>query len=112
VYGSRASHETDRVAESAIECGEPQVAGLLAFVAARVEEDRLGAQLTTPVDESLVGRCDVVERVLLDMARDACRPGEPCPLPERCLRALGEYAFAHSTHHDFHPAWLAWRILP
>jgi hypothetical protein len=31
-----------------IECGDATVAGLLAFVAARAEEDRLGAHLALP----------------------------------------------------------------
>jgi len=98
--------------EAAIECGDAKVAGLLAFVAARVEEDRLGAHLATAVDEAALERCDIVQQVLLDMARDTCSPGSPCLLPQRCLRALGEYAFVHQAHRDFDPEWMAWRLLP
>lgn len=98
--------------DAAIECGDAKVARLLAFVAARVEEDRLGAHMTTPVDEAALERCDIVQQVLLDMARDTCSPSEPCLLPQRCLRALGEYAFVHKTHRDFDPGWKAWRLLP
>jgi hypothetical protein len=100
------------MSEAAIQCGDPMVAGLIAFVAARAEEDRLGAHLTTPVDEAALDRCDVVQQVLLDMARDTCRVSEPCLLPQRCLLALGEYAFAHRTHQDFDPEWMGWRLLP
>jgi hypothetical protein len=96
----------------AIECGDGKVADLLAFVAARADEDRLGAHLMTPADETAIETCDVVQQVLLDMARDTCRPGEPCRLPQRCLRALGQYAFSHRDHHDFDPGWMAWRLLP
>jgi hypothetical protein len=97
--------------EAEVKCGDATVAGLLAFVAARVEEDRLGGLLTTPVDEALLDQCDIVQHVLLDMARDTCRASEPCRLPQRCLRALGEYAFAHKTHKDFCPGWAGWRLL-
>ena len=97
--------------ELAIECGNPHVADLVAFVAARAEEDRLGAYLASPIDERQIKACDLVRDVLLEMAREACRSGEPCPLPERCLRALGEYAFTHRSHPDFHLAWLGWRLL-
>ncbi|NPC43353.1 hypothetical protein [Nocardioides sp. zg-1230] len=98
--------------DAAIECGDAKVARLLAFVAARVEEDRLGAHMTAPVDEAALERCDIVQQVLLDMARDTCSPIEPCPLPQRCLRALDEYAFMHKTHRHFDPEWMAWRLLP
>jgi len=98
--------------EAPIECGDARVTSLVAFAAARVEEDRLGAQLTTPPDEAALARCDIVEQVLLDMARDTCRATEPCQLPERCLRALGEYAYVHRTHRDFDREWMGWRLLP
>lgn len=96
----------------AIECGDVKVAGLLAFVAARAEEDRLGAHLTTPIDQTVLQRCDIVERVLLDMARNTCGPLGPCQLPKPCLHALGEYAFAHMAHRGFDPEWMVWRLLP
>ena len=102
---------TDAMPEAEVKCGDATVAGLLAFVAARVEEDRLGGLLTTPVDEALLDQCDIVQHVLLDMARDTCRASEPCRLPQRCLRALGEYAFAHKTHKDFSPGGAGWRLL-
>ena len=98
--------------EDVVECGDAKVAGLLAFVAHRAEEDRLGAHLTTPVDQATLEKCDVVQNVLLDIARDTCRPSEPCLLPAPCLHALGEYAFAHRTHRDFDPEWMVWRLLP
>ena len=98
--------------EGAIECSDAQVAHLLAFVGARAEEDRSRAHLTTPVDEAVLERCDIVQQVLLDMARGTCNPTDPCLLPQRCLRALGEYAFAHSTHRDFKPEWMGWRLVP
>lgn len=97
--------------ETAIECGDAKVAALLTFVAARAQEDRLSAQLTNPVDKAILDRCDIVEHVLLDMARETCSGSEPCLLPERCLRALGEYALVHRTHHDFDPQWTTWRLL-
>lgn len=99
------------MAERALECGHPHVAELLNFVAARAEEDRSGAQRVSPTDLSRTEMSDLVQDVLLDMARETCRAGEPCALPDRCLRALGEYAFTHSSHPDFHPAWLGWRLL-
>ena len=102
----------DEMPEPAIECGDAKVTRLVAFVAARVEEDRLGARLTTPADEAVIARCDIVQQVLLDMARDTCRPTESCQLPQRCLRALGEYAFVHKDHGDFNAEWMAWRLLP
>ena len=86
--------------EAAIECGDEKVAALLAFVAARVEEDRLGAHLATPVDEAALETCDIVQKVLLDVARDTCSPSDRCLLPLRCLRALGEYASLHWPHRD------------
>ena len=98
--------------EGAIDCGDAQVAGLLAFVAARAAEARLGAHLSAPADETAMEMCDVVQQVLLDTARDTCRPSEACLLPQRCLRALGEYAFRYRTHRDFDPEWMVWRLLP
>lgn len=100
------------VPEAAIECGDANVESLLAFVAARVEEDRLGAHVTTSIDEAVLERCDIVQEVLLDMARDTCNPSVSCLLPLPCLRALGEYAFVHRTHRDFDPHWMKWRLLP
>jgi hypothetical protein len=97
--------------EQAIECGNPHVAALVSFVAVRVEEDRLRALHASPIDERQIHACNVVDDVLLAMAREACSSGQPCPLPERCLRALGEYAFTYRSHPDFHPAWLGWRLL-
>jgi hypothetical protein len=97
--------------EAEVECGDAKVAELLAFVDARAQEDRLGGQLTTPVDEPLLDRCDIVQNVLLDMARDTCRASEPCGLPQRCLCALGEYAFMHKAHKDYDPGWAVWRLL-
>jgi hypothetical protein len=64
------------------------------------------------VNEAVLDRCDIVQQVLLDMARDTCRPSEPCALPQPCLRALAEYAFAHETHPNYDPVWMAWRLLP
>ena len=103
---------TCSMSAGAVECGDAKVAGLLAFVAARAEEDRLGAHLTTPVDETAVEMCDVVEQVLLEMARDTCSPTRACLLPQRCLLALGEYAFAHRAHQAFDADWMVWRLLP
>jgi hypothetical protein len=100
------------VSERAIECGDGRVAALLAFVAARAEEDRWGAQLTTPVDEALLARYDIVQHVLLDVARETCDPSHPCRLPRRCLHTLGEYAFVHRSHQDYDPEWTVWRLLP
>jgi hypothetical protein len=98
--------------DRAIECGNPHVADLLAFVAARAEEERSGAHRAGPAWQSRTEILDLVEDVLLKMARGTCRCGEPCALPDRCLRALGEYAFLHRSHADFHPAWSGWRLLP
>lgn len=98
--------------EPRIECGDEKVSGLVAFVSARAEEDRLGAHLKTPADEAVIARCDIVQQVLLDMARETCRPTESCQLPQRCLLSLGEYAFVHKGHRDFDPEWTAWRLLP
>ncbi len=99
------------MSEPAIECGSLRVADLLTFVAARAEEDRCRALLASPTNGPLIETCDIVEGVLLDMAREACRADEPCSLPGSCLRALGEYASLHESHPDFHPAWSGWRLL-
>jgi hypothetical protein len=100
------------VQEAEIECGDPRVADLLSFVAARAAEDQSKALEASPPDSTLIATCEIVDRVLLDMAREACRAEERCTLPDRCLRALGEYAFTHRSHPDFHPGWARWRLLP
>jgi hypothetical protein len=99
------------MAVRAIECGNPHVADLLSFVAARSEEERSGVHGARPGWQGRTETLDIVEGVLLSMARETCRPQKPCALPGYCLRTLGEYAFAHRSHPDFNPAWSGWRLL-
>jgi hypothetical protein len=100
------------MADPAIECGHPHISDLLTFVAARVKEERSGVHGARPAWQGRTEILDVVENVLLNMALNTCRPGQPCALPDPCLRSLGEYAFIHQSHPDYHPAWSGWRLQP
>ena len=97
--------------DRAIECGNPLVADLVNFVAARAEEERSGTHGPRPPGHPRTEMLDIVENFLLSMARETCRSDEPCALPDHCLRTLGEYAAFHRSHPDFHPGWLRWRLL-
>jgi hypothetical protein len=100
------------MAGEALECGNPHVADLLTFVAARLEEDRSDTSVARRASQGRAEILGIVKDVLLPLARESCRAEMPCALPDRYLRALGEYAFLHRSHPDYHPAWLGWRLLP
>ena len=95
-----------------IACGNPHVADLLTFVDARHEEDRSDTSVARRARPGRTEILGIVEDVLLPMARETCCPEKPCALPDRYVRALGEYAYLHRSHPDYHPAWLGWRLLP
>lgn len=73
------------------DCSNPLVRTLLAFVAARAEEDQSAARTASPANESMLDVCELAER-LLELAVDRCAPDSPCRLSLHQVRTLVEVA--------------------
>lgn len=88
--------------DAPIACGDAEVTGLLRFVGARLEQDRLDPAST---DEASFEACDLVDQ-LLEAAAATCDPEFPCVLPGEHIAALALFAVLHESHPDFNPEWL------